>query len=150
MISRMIHSKPSVPHDIVRVELAVPPMLVEALFQTVCLLHRLQSMDRDRIAYRALQASQSTALTGNPSSWYAQTSEWFTKYGLDIDRLPPLQYDIHAPTYTLTHQERNRIIRQEISYIHIERTWISPRQPLQPKTLHYHEHFLHRSYRGAS
>ncbi|MCO5569686.1 hypothetical protein L7F22_023402 [Adiantum nelumboides] len=148
MISRMIRNKPSVPHDIVRAELAVPPMLVEALFHTVCLLHRLQSMDRDRIAYRALQASQSMALTGDASSWYAQINEWFTKHELDIDRLPPLQYDIHAPTYTLTHHERNRIIRQEISHIYIERTWISPRQPLQSKMLHYHEHFLQISDQG--
>ena len=44
-------SKPSIPYDIVRAELAAPPMLVEALFQTVCLLHRLQSMDSDLIAY---------------------------------------------------------------------------------------------------
>ncbi|MCO5575025.1 hypothetical protein L7F22_028822 [Adiantum nelumboides] len=105
-------------------------------------------MDRDRIAYRELQTSLSMALTGDASSWYAQTSEWFTKHGLDIDRLPPLQYDIHAPTYTLTHQERNRIIRQEISHIYIERTWFSPRQPLQPKMLHYHEHFLQISDQG--
>ncbi len=148
MISRMIRSKPSVPHDIVRAELAVPPMLVEALFQTVCLLHRLQSMHHDRIAYRALQASQSMALAGDTSSWYAQTSEWFTRHGLDIDRLPPLQYDIHAPTYNLTRQGRNRIIRQEISRIYIERTWISPGQPLPTKMLHYHEHFLQISDQG--
>ncbi|KAH7307670.1 hypothetical protein KP509_22G071500 [Ceratopteris richardii] len=35
MIARLIRNKPSVPHDIIRAELAAPPMLVEALFQTV-------------------------------------------------------------------------------------------------------------------
>ena len=49
MISRMIRSKLSIPYDIVRAELAAPPMLVEALFQTLCLLHRLQSMDSDAL-----------------------------------------------------------------------------------------------------
>ena len=44
MLARMIRSKPSVPHDIVRAEFAAPPMVVEALFQTVTLLHRLREL----------------------------------------------------------------------------------------------------------
>ena len=32
MMSRMIRSKPSMPHDIVRAEFVAPPMVVEALF----------------------------------------------------------------------------------------------------------------------
>ncbi|MCO5598486.1 hypothetical protein L7F22_052583 [Adiantum nelumboides] len=58
MISRMIRNKSSVPHDIIRAELAAPPMLVEALFQTVCLLHRFRDMDPDRISHRAFIASR--------------------------------------------------------------------------------------------
>ncbi|MCO5556897.1 hypothetical protein L7F22_010451 [Adiantum nelumboides] len=126
MISRLIRSKPSVPHDIIRAELAAPPMLIEALFQTVCMLHKLQSMDRDRFAYRAFSASQDMALAGDRSSCYAQTRDWFSSQGLDIDRLPQLQYDTRAPTYSLTRSERNRVIRQEIWHTYIQRTWVDP------------------------
>ncbi|MCO5607542.1 hypothetical protein L7F22_061739 [Adiantum nelumboides] len=148
LISRFIRSKPSVPHDIIRAELAAPPMLVEALFQTVCMLHRLQSMDRDRIAYRAFSASQDMALAGDRSSWYAQTRDWFSSQGLDIDRLPPLQYDTRAPTNSLTRSERNRVIRQEIWHTYIQRTWVDPGHELPSKMLHYREHFLQLSEQG--
>eukprot|EP00249_Psilotum_nudum_P033107 c49608_g1_i1 orf=3-206(-) len=53
MISRLIRCKASVPHDIVRAELVVPPLLVDGLFQTVYLLHRLQDMDFDKLTFRA-------------------------------------------------------------------------------------------------
>ncbi|KAH7307766.1 hypothetical protein KP509_22G076800 [Ceratopteris richardii] len=148
MIARLIRSKPSVPHDIIRTELAAPPMLVEALFQTVCLLHRLRTMDTESIAYRAFQASRDMALAGDTSSWYAQARDWLAHHGFDIDRLPPLQYDLHAPTYSLSHQERNRFIRQEIMHTYIQRTWVSPRDTLPPKMLYYCEHFLHISDEG--
>ncbi|MCO5604088.1 hypothetical protein L7F22_058246 [Adiantum nelumboides] len=163
MISRLIRSKPSVPHDIIRAELAAPPMLVEALFQTICMLHRLQSMDRDRLAYRAFSASQYMALAGDRSSWYAQTRDWFSSQGLDIDRLPPLQYDTQgldidrlpplqydtqASTYSLTRSMRNRVIRQKIWHTYIQRTWVDPGHELPSKMLHYREHFLPLSEEG--
>ncbi|KAH6554789.1 hypothetical protein KP509_1Z306500 [Ceratopteris richardii] len=143
MIARLIRSKPSLPHDIIREDLTAPPMLVQALFDTVCLLHRLRSMDTERIAYRAFQASHDMALAGDTSSWYAQTRDSLAHHGFDIDRLPPLQYDLHAPTYSLSHQERNRVIRQEILHTYIHRTWVSPRDTLPQKMLYYREHFVH-------
>eukprot|EP00249_Psilotum_nudum_P024953 c29331_g2_i2 orf=1-1479(+) len=148
MISRLIRSKASVPHDIVRAELAAPPMLVEALFQTVCMLHRFQDMDRDQIAYRAFMASRELAMGGDTSSWYAQTRDWLARHGIDIDRLPPLQYDTQAPTYLLSHGERNRVIRQELWHTYIQRTWTSPVRPLPPKMSYYYEHFLSISEQG--
>ncbi|MCO5590551.1 hypothetical protein L7F22_044522 [Adiantum nelumboides] len=135
MISRMIRSKSSVPHDIIRAELAAPPMLVEALFQTVCLLHRFRDMDPDRISHRAFIASRDMALAGDTSSWYAQTGDCLAQHGLDIDRLPPLQYDTQAPTYSLSRSERNRVIRQEIWHTYIQRTWRRPTDTLPPKML---------------
>ncbi|MCO5601597.1 hypothetical protein L7F22_055720 [Adiantum nelumboides] len=105
-------------------------------------------MDRDRIAYRAFSASQDMALAGDRSSWYAQTRDWFSSQGLDIDRLPPLQYDTQAPTYSLTRSERNRVIRQEIWHTYIQRTWVDPGHELPSKMLHYREHFLQLSEQG--
>ncbi|KAH7281279.1 hypothetical protein KP509_36G038900 [Ceratopteris richardii] len=148
MIARLIRCKSLVPHDIIRAELAAPPMLVEALFQTVCLLHRIQSMDTERITYRAFQASHDMALAGDTSSWYAQTRDWLALHGFDIDRLPPVQYDSQAPTYSLSHRERNRIIPQEIWHTYIQRTWMNPGRTLTPKMLHYREHFLRISDQG--
>ncbi|MCO5589434.1 hypothetical protein L7F22_043401 [Adiantum nelumboides] len=148
MISRIIRSKPSVPHDIIRAELAAPPMLVEALFQTVCLLHRFRDMDPDRISHRAFIASREMARTGDTSSWYAQTGDWLAQHGFDIDRLPPLQYDTQAPTYSLSRSERNRVIRQEIWHTYIQRTWRRPTDTLPPKMLYYYEHFLRFSEQG--
>ncbi|MCO5592980.1 hypothetical protein L7F22_058820 [Adiantum nelumboides] len=141
MISRLVRSKASVPHDIVRAELAAPPMVVEALFQTVCMLHRFQDMDRDQIAYRAFTASRDLAMGGDTSCWYAQTRDWLSRHGIDIDRLPPLQYDTQAPTYHLSHSERNRVIRQELWHTYIQRTWIDPVRPLPP----IREERLHQS-----
>eukprot|EP00249_Psilotum_nudum_P003576 c17033_g1_i1 orf=1-558(+) len=132
MISRLIRSKSSVPHDIVRAELVVPPMVVEALFQTVCMLHRFQDMDRDQIAYRAFMTSRDLAMQGDTTSWYAQTRDWLARHGIDIDRLPPTQYDTYAPTYRLSHTERNRVIRQELWHTYTQQTWISPARPLSP------------------
>ncbi|MCO5577073.1 hypothetical protein L7F22_030895 [Adiantum nelumboides] len=46
MISRLIRSKASVPHNIVRAELAAPPMVVEALFQTGRQTHEVGESSR--------------------------------------------------------------------------------------------------------
>ena len=98
MLARMIRSnKPSVPHNIVRAEFAAPPMVVEALFQTVTLLHRLRELLPERLARRAFESSRQLAKEGHTGGWYTQVLEWFARYHLDIDRLPPLQYDPDAP-----------------------------------------------------
>ncbi|MCO5548984.1 hypothetical protein L7F22_002449 [Adiantum nelumboides] len=63
-------------------------------------------------------------------------------------RLPPLQYDTQAPTYSLTRSERNRVIRQEIWHTYIQRTRVDPGHELPSKMLHYREHFLQLSEQG--
>ena len=48
----------------------------------------------------------------------------FSRLGLDIDRLPPFQYSLDAPsTHTsTTDQEINRIIREDLLQLHTFRT----------------------------
>ena len=57
MLSRQLRSKSTVPHDIVRAEFSLPPMLVEALFQLVVFIHRIHSQPQDRISRQAFEAS---------------------------------------------------------------------------------------------
>ena len=59
MLSRQLRSKSTVPHDIIRAEFTLPPMLVEALFQLVVFIHRIHSQPHDRISHQAFKASRS-------------------------------------------------------------------------------------------
>ena len=70
MLARMICSKPSMPHDIVRAEFTAPPMVVEALFQTVTLLHRLRELPPEQLARRAFESSRQLAEEGHTGGWY--------------------------------------------------------------------------------
>ena len=142
MLSRMIRSKSSVPHDIVRAEFATPPMLVEALFQTVCFVRRLRDMDPSRLCYRAFEATQQLAEAGETGTWYSQVLQWFKAHGLDIDCLPPFQYDLASPYIHLSHGERNRIIRQDLWQLYTRETWVTPSQPLPRKMQYYSDQFL--------
>ncbi|MCO5548203.1 hypothetical protein L7F22_001660 [Adiantum nelumboides] len=142
MLSRLIRGKSSVPHDIIRAELATPPMLVEAIFQTVGFIQRVRQLPPDRLSYRALEASRQLAEVGERGSWYAQMTQWFSTHGIDVDRLPPFQYDPDSPIIHLSHGERNRVLRQDLWQLYIRETWITPRQPLPPKMLYFKDHFM--------
>ncbi|MCO5610564.1 hypothetical protein L7F22_064803 [Adiantum nelumboides] len=109
MLSRLIRGKPSVPRDIIRAELAAPPMLVEALFQTVCFIQRVCKLPQDRLSYRALEASRQLAVC---------YTRWFSIHGLDIEELPPFQYDPDSPLIRLSHKERNRVLKQSLATIY--------------------------------
>ena len=61
MISRLIRAKASVPHAIIRAELAAPPLVVEALTRSVSFIHRLWDLPRDRYARLALLSTISYA-----------------------------------------------------------------------------------------
>ncbi|MCO5563476.1 hypothetical protein L7F22_017118 [Adiantum nelumboides] len=137
MLSRLIRGKPSVPHDIIRAELATPPMLVEALFQIVCFIQRVRQLSPDRLSYRAL-ASRVWR------EWIMVcTDDTVVQYhGLDIQQLPPFQYDPDSPLIRLSHEERNRVLRQDLWQLYIRETWITPRQPLPPKMLYYRDQFM--------
>ncbi|MCO5586104.1 hypothetical protein L7F22_040043 [Adiantum nelumboides] len=142
LLARMIRSKPSVPHDIVRAEFGAPPMVVEALFQTVGYLHRLRDMRADRLPRIALEGSRGLADSRDQKSWYASVTIWLQTYGYSMERLPPSQYAPDAPRQALSHTERNTIIRYELIHRYVEQTWLTPLRPLATKMAYYREHFL--------
>ena len=77
------------PHDIIRAELATPPMVVEALFQTVCFIQRMRELPPDRLTRRAFEAAIQLSESGHERAWYSQVRAWFEGHGLDMESLPP-------------------------------------------------------------
>ena len=71
MISRLIRAKASVPHAIIRAELAAPPLVVEALSRSVSFIHHLWDLPRDRYARLALESSRQLAMQGDRAVSYA-------------------------------------------------------------------------------
>ena len=65
MLSCQLRSKSTVPHDIIRVEVTLPSMLVEALFQIVAFIHKIHSQPQDRISHQAFEASRSLYESGD-------------------------------------------------------------------------------------
>lgn len=142
MISRMIRNKPFVPHEIIRAELVAGPMVVDALFQTVTYLQRIQQMDPHRYPRLALQSSQFIASEGHTRSWYARILTWFVTHGLQIDHLPPFRYNLDTPLPRLTREQANRLIRSNLLGLHIHGTWIAPSLELGTKMQFYRDHLM--------
>ena len=59
--------KASVPQAIIRVELAAPPMEIEALTRSVSFMHSLWDTHRDRYDRLALESSRQLAMQGDTS-----------------------------------------------------------------------------------
>ncbi|KAH7446947.1 hypothetical protein KP509_01G083500 [Ceratopteris richardii] len=131
MISRLIRAKASVPHDIIRVELAAPPIEIEALTRAVSFVHSLWDTTRDRYTRLALESSRQLALQGDTSCW-----------------LPPFQYSLQTPLMYLTRVEITKRIRQDLIQLDTKRTWIEPTQELGTKMAFYREHLLHLTTDG--
>lgn len=148
MISRMIRAKSSVPHAIIRAELAAPPIEIEAITRSVSFLHSLWDTRGDRYTRLALESSRQLAMQGDTSCWYAQMAAWFQKHGLSIDRLPPFQYSLDAPSLPVTRTEITRLIRQDLIQLDTRRTWVEPVQELGTKMAFYKEHLLQLSGDG--
>ena len=130
MLGCLIRSKESVPHEVSREEFAHPPMLVEALFQMVAFIHRISNQPHDRLSRRAFEASRELHELGFGNSWYSLMVSWLLANGLDINNLPPLKYNHDAYTSLISHEERNKVIRQEIWQTYIRHKWIHPLEPL--------------------
>eukprot|EP00250_Pteridium_aquilinum_P019422 c24426_g1_i1 orf=1306-2640(+) len=148
MISRMIRAKASVPHEIIRAELAAPPIVVEALTCSVSFIHSTWELPRHRYARLALESSRQLASDGDTACWYAQMTSWFELHGFSIDRLPPFQYSLEAPLLSLTRPEISRIIRQDLIQLDTRRTWIDPPQELGTKMAFYRDHLLRTTEDG--
>ncbi|MCO5581650.1 hypothetical protein L7F22_035539 [Adiantum nelumboides] len=59
-----------------------------------------------------------------------------------MDKLPPFQYSLDAPSLTLTPSEITRLIRKDPIQLDTRRTWIQPAQELGMKMAFYREHLL--------
>ena len=91
-----------------------PPMLVEALFQLVVFIHRIHSQPQDRISRQAFEASRSLYVSGDGSSWYNIVVSWLLANGIDINNPPPLKYNHRTDKTLISHEDRNKVMRQEI------------------------------------
>ena len=109
MISRLLRGKQTVPHDIIRAELATPPMVVEALFQLVCFIQRMRALPPDRLTRRAFEAAIQLSESGHDRARYSQVRAWLERHGLDLESLPPFQYDPDSPYIRLSRSERNLV-----------------------------------------
>ena len=58
MIFRMIRAKVSVPHEIIRAEMAAPPIMVEALSRSISFLHSIWVLPQDRYAQLVVESSR--------------------------------------------------------------------------------------------
>ena len=148
MISRMIKAKSSVPHAIIRAELAAPPIEIEAITRSVSFLHSLWDTHGGRYTRLALESSRQLVMQGDTSCWYAQMTSWFQRHGFNIDRLPPFQYSLDAPSLPITRTEITRLIRQDLIQLDTKMTWVEPVQELGTKMAFYKEHLLKLSGDG--
>ncbi|KAI5065737.1 hypothetical protein GOP47_0020432 [Adiantum capillus-veneris] len=114
MFSRLFRSKHTVPHDIIKAEVATPPMVVEALFHTICSIERMRDLPADRLTRRAFEASRQLSESGVSRSWYSEVTTWFGTQGVDMEKLPPFQYDSDSPFFRPSRSERNTVLRQDL------------------------------------
>lgn len=115
-------------------------MVVEALFQTVCFIQRVRELPADRLTRRAFESAIQIAEGGYDGAWYTQVRAWFGVHGLQLESLPPFQYDPDSPYVHLSRSERNTVIRQDLWQLYIRQHWIT--SPLPRKMSYYRDHFL--------
>ncbi|MCO5608531.1 hypothetical protein L7F22_062742 [Adiantum nelumboides] len=145
LIAKLIRCKASVQHEIVRAELGAAPIVVEALTKSVSYIHSLWNLPSHRYVKLALESSCQLAREGDSNCWYEQMSAWFQLNGFTmdrLDRLPPFQYSLDAPMLTLTRQEINKTIRQDLTQLETKRSWLTPSLELGKKMAFYKDHFL--------
>ena len=82
------------------------------------------------------------------SSWYSIVISWLSTNDLNIKNLPPLRYNHETDKTFICHEDRNKVICQEIWQIYTQHKWINPLEPLLSKMLYYKEHFMHFSKLG--
>ena len=125
----------TVPHAIIRAKFTLPPKLVEALLQLVVFIRRIHNQPQYRMFRQAFEASQSLYGFGDSSSWYNIVVSWLFANGLDIINLPPLRYNHETDKTLISHEDRNKVIRQEIWQIYTRYKWTNPLEPLPSKML---------------
>lgn len=114
-------------------EFVAAPIVTEALFQTISYIQRVRETGPTQLPKLALQSSQEIATRGTHPSWYASVLTWFTAHGLQMDKLPPYQYDPNSPHIRLSHVDSNQVIQYDLLQAHIRDTRITPERPLPTK-----------------
>eukprot|EP00250_Pteridium_aquilinum_P003010 c13314_g1_i1 orf=3-338(-) len=102
----------------------------------------MESPHRHICARLALESSRQLASKGDTSCWCAQMIAWFQLHGFDMDRPPPIQYSLDAPSLSLTRTEITRLIIQDLIRLDTRRTWTQPARELGTKMAFYREYFL--------
>ena len=69
-------------------------------------------------------------------------TSWFHIHGFCMDKLPPFQYSLDAPSLELTRTEITKLIRQDLIQLYTRRVWMETTQELGTKMAAYKEHFL--------
>ena len=100
------------------------------------------NLPKDRYTRLALESSRQLALQGNTYCRYAQLTSWLQSHGIDIERLPPFQYSLDAPSLSLTKSEITLLIKQNLIQLDTRRTWTQPAQELGTKMGFYRKYFL--------
>ena len=111
-------------------------MLVEALFQVVVLF--IGYIANHKIGYlvkllRHLDPYMHPEIV--TSSWYNIVMSWLLENGIDINNLPPFKYNHGTDQTLISHEDRNKVIRQDIWQIYTRYKQITPRDPLPSKML---------------
>ena len=122
MIARVIRSKASVPHDIIRAEMGATPIITEALFRSVtciiraekgaapiitealfrsvtCIQH-LWEPPKQRYPRLTLMSSRQLGENGDIHCWYAEMQQWSESHCISINAPPPFRYSWTFPIYT--------------------------------------------------
>ena len=139
------------PHSIVLAEFGVHPLKLAVIFDLIWFLHRLRGFmetcaDRHRYSFLAYCSSveiMRSDTSARSRCWYAQATSLLGSIRIEIDRLPPYQFLLDAPTHLLpSRQVLNEHVRQDIYRQYITTTWCHPSGGLRPKMAFYAEHFL--------
>ena len=86
----------------------------QKIYLRVVFIHRVDSQSQYRISRQAFEASRSLYEYGDTSSWYSTLVSWLLANGPNIINVPPLRYNHETDKTLISHEDRNRVIHQEI------------------------------------
>ena len=106
MIVRMIRSKASVPHDIIRAKMGTASIITEALFQSMACIQSLWEIPKSSQGWQLCH--QDNWL--NIHCWYVEMQQWFESHSISINALTPFQYSLDCPHLNMTKLEKNKVM----------------------------------------
>lgn len=151
LLRRIIRCKKTVSQHIILADFGAQSFWLEMVFSLVSFLHHVRGFadpiqSREQYPYKAYCSSETIACStpsGQARCWFRGVSDLLESVGIQLDRLPPFQYSLNAPSHLLpTRQELDKIIREDIYKKFIQFTWVNPPRGLRPKMTFYVENFL--------